>query len=469
MSTYRPDDAVPDWFDDIHADDPRNPENHPDDEPPPQDPPQDEVPPGGDEDPYAGHENENPFFEPVDILGIADMAGHPELTPECAPSLLYNYATSEGERVLADPVGIVAHCIGAASAVASDAWRIKPKLHDHWTQQPRVWTCVIKPPGARGTDMLRAAYKPVEQIANELRAEYEREMGAFQASLEGLNGKELEQAKKNEPRQTRLITNDATVEPLSELLRYKGKHGKVGYYDDELTTFIDFGRYKSGKGGGGARAAMLQAYDGGPQQIDRVMRGNVYVANWSVTASGNIQPRKLLEMGIELASDGLFQRFMVVHAKPTPLYEDDDKPLSSQPYAVYRNALRALYKMRPPKDADGKPIKCFLDEGGRKVRLRLMRLVQRLNHDRTLPELISEAASKWSGLFARLALIFHLLELAEQQVNGEELAEAQIAGVTTATAEKAAAFIRRILLPNLFRLGFVSSDTRNGAPGDAKN
>ena len=466
MTTYE---DGPDFdFDDLYGRHPHNPENGGDGGPPPPDPddpgPQpddirDEAPDPEPEpepdDPYGGATDA--FGEPLDILGNAEMAGYPDLTIDCVPAVVFNHALAEGERLLADPAAIGLHCLGAASLVINDMWRIKPKQHDpRFLPQARIWTCVIKPPGARGTDMLRAAFKPVEQIAAEHREEYRREHAAWRESLEGLKGDELKEAKKHEPRQTRLLTSDATVEALSELLKDKGKYGKIGYYADELTTFFDFGRYKSGRGGGGARAAMLQAFDGGGQQIDRVMRGSVYVENWSVQASGNIQPRKLLEMGIELASDGLFQRFATVHAKPTPLYVDDDRPINPQPYAIYRDVLKTLYKLHAPKNAEGERAPCYLDAEGRAERQRLMQLVQRLQHDQTLPELIRETAGKWSGLFARLALVFHLVNVAERLNEGEALADRDKLHVPAATAKKAATFIRRILLPNLFRLGFES-------------
>ena len=156
-----------------------------------------DLPPGwGEVPPDNDDQVKTDFADPVDILGNSDMAGHPELTRECVPALLYDYATSEAERMLADPVAIATHCIGAASLVASDAWRIKPKLHDVWTQQARLWTCVIKPPGARGTDMLKAAYKPVDLIVAEQRRKFEAEMAAWRESLETLKGDDLKQAKK---------------------------------------------------------------------------------------------------------------------------------------------------------------------------------------------------------------------------------------------------------------------------------
>lgn len=95
-------DGPPDWFDDLHSNDPRSPEN----DPPPNDEPEPEPQAedmGGE---YAEATGETDFADPVDILGNADMAGHPELTRECVPALLYDYATAEGERMLADPVAV---------------------------------------------------------------------------------------------------------------------------------------------------------------------------------------------------------------------------------------------------------------------------------------------------------------------------------------------------------------------------
>jgi hypothetical protein len=194
-------DGPPDWFDDLHSDDPRSPEHNP----PPNDQPEPEPQAKDIGSEYAEATGEADFADPVDILGNAEMAGYPELTPDCVPAVIYNHTMAEGHRMLADPVAIATHCLGATSLVISDMWRIKPKLHDpRFLPQARLWTCVIKPPGARGTDMLKAAYRPVEQIAAEHREQYERERAEWLQSLEKLKGDELKEAKKNEPRQTRV-------------------------------------------------------------------------------------------------------------------------------------------------------------------------------------------------------------------------------------------------------------------------
>lgn len=445
MRAFAEADGPPDWFNQHYGAEPP-----PDDETRQQraddEPPLDDI--------YR--DDEGGFDEPLDILGNAEIAGYPELSLDCLPKPIYRYAMAEGKRLNADPVPIAIHCLAAVSVAASDDWGLKAKQHDFWTQQARLWTCCVKPPGARGTDMLATAFWPIQKREADLRRDFQREHAAWQERMTGLKGKELAEAAKAdpEPRQKRLLTNDATVEALSELLRGKDEAAKIGYYADELATFLDFGRYKSGKGGGGSRAFMLQAFDGGPQQIDRILRGSVFVANWSVAIAGNIQPRKLAELGTELASDGLFQRFIVVHAKESELYDDDDQPTDQAARAAYSDLITKLFDLRPPKGAHDKAAVCYLDEAGRAVRRQLMRLVQRLQHDASLPDLIREAASKWSGLFSRLCLIFHLVEVADRTARGETPADHELVRVPAATAEKAAALIREVVLPNLFRLGF---------------
>ena len=90
----------------------------------------------------------------------------------------------------------------------------------------------------------------------------------------------------------RLYTTDPTIEALSDILKGGGEYSKLALIVDELAgLFGGFGRY-SGQGGA-ERAAFLKAYDGGPEHIDRVKRGHVFVPNWSLVIAGNIQPRKI--------------------------------------------------------------------------------------------------------------------------------------------------------------------------------
>jgi hypothetical protein len=125
--------------------------------------------------------------------------------------------------------------------------------------------------------------------------------------------------------------------------------------------------------------------------------------------------------------------------------------------------IEALAGLSPPPNADNNPATTWFDDDARDVRQRFTPLIERLLIDPTLPTIIRETAPKWSGLLARLALIFHLVQLAERRVNGEDLKPRDCCQVTGPTVTTAATFLRRIALPNLFRLGFETMP-EDGAP-----
>ena len=111
---------------------------------------------------------------------------------------------------------------------------------------------------------------------------------------------------------------------------------------------------------------------------------------------------------------------------------------------------------------------CYFDADARAERQRFMRLVERLQVDPSLPTIIRETAPKWSGLLARLALVFHAVELAEQRNGGSAPSPEDICRVTGTTVTMAATFLRRIALPNLFRLGFETMPEEGAAAGHAR-
>jgi hypothetical protein len=397
------------------------------------------------------HAGTTAWAEPVDIIGAPELVGWPELTPECLPMPLYRYVTSESERLNVDPCAFAAHVLAAVSTVCSDAWRVKPKRHDGWTQQPRIWACVVKDVGQRGTDMIRSAFWPISKIEDELRQEWAKELGAWEKRQQ--ERKKSDKTKDPKPGCKRLTTQDATIEAASQMLANGNKYSKLTYKSDELVAFLGgFGRYTTKDAA--ARALWLESYDGGPQNIDRIIRGNVYVPNWSVVVTGNIQPRRLAGMAQHLIDDGLFQRFLTIHTKPAVLLADDDAPLDTSLGRDYSDLLRAIRGFAPAKDATGNYAAAYFDDDAREVRRQFMPLIDRLKVDPTLPTIIRETAPKWSGLLARLALIFHIVEFADRQMRGETLSDRDLCRVTVPTVTAAAAFLRRIALPNLFRLGY---------------
>jgi hypothetical protein len=219
-----------------------------------------------------------------------------------------------------------------------------------------------------------------------------------------------------EPACRRTQTSDVTVEKASDILATGDDHAKLALVCDELMAFIgSFGRYSASAGS--ARAQWLEGYDGGPRWIDRIKRGQVYVPNWSIVVAGNIQPRRLAGIGKELTDDGLFQRFLTVHARPTDP-EEDDLPGWADAGRVYQALHETLAELRPMVGLDGEIKPAWFDAEARAARVRFRPLIRWLRFDGSLPLVIRETASKWSGLLPRLALVYHLVELAERVRQG---------------------------------------------------
>jgi hypothetical protein len=309
--------------------------------------------------------------------------------------------------------------------------------------------------------MLRAAFWPVCQRENRFRAQWDRDMAEWmKRQSAGKKGDKKEDDPK--PVCRRITTQDTTIEAASQILATGDKHSKLTLRCDELVGFLgSFGRYSDK--GSAARAMWLEGYDGGPQHIDRILRGNIYVPNWSIVVAGNIQTRRLAGMAKDLVDDGLLQRSITIHTKPAATGTDDDVPLNEDSGREYGELIEAIAGLSPPPNADNTPAATWFDDDARDVRRSFTPLIERLLIDPTLPTIIRETAPKWSGLLPRLSLIFHLAQLAARRANGEDFKSRDMCQVTGPTVTAAATFLRRIALPNLFRLGFETMP-EYGAP-----
>jgi hypothetical protein len=242
---------------------------------------------------------------------------------------------------------------------------------------------------------------------------------------------------------------------LSDLLQASNK---VMLRSDELATFLGaFERYQKAGSINANRAHMLALYDGGPRRIDRVLRGKMFVENWSAVPVGHIQPAKVRPLVDGLSDDGLLQRFMIVMPPLTVTEDPDDDDVRSDWEAIdhYTQMVEILFNMRPPQTLgkDGEPEYCVVEAGEdvHATRRRLFRLVERIEADLVLPAALKEASSKWRGLLARLSLLFHCIELAEAKQAGESSDPAAMRTLNASTVEKACNFIVRIVVPSTFR------------------
>ena len=156
-----------------------------------------------------------------------------------------------------------------------------------------IWVAVVAESGRKKTDGFRSATRGILQIERKLRDAYEKADGGLchsVAAWEALAKKDRGK-KPEEPAEVRLATDDFTPEVLCDLLQVSNK---VLLRSDELATVLGaYERYQKAGAINAGRAHMLALYDGGPRRIDRVIRGKMFVENWSAVPVGHIQPAKV--------------------------------------------------------------------------------------------------------------------------------------------------------------------------------
>ncbi len=369
--------------------------------------------------------------QPYNLFGTFAL---PALPMDLIPSAIADYSADQGELIGADPAAMVLFCLGVAGACIDDRLKIQVKRHDPtWTESARLWCGVIGDPSVKKSPLLSKALAPAFAIDSEWRQETNKAMAEWR--------KECENTPKGEdeppmPIGKRLLLNDATVEKVGDILSKCEPRGMLSYQDELSGWLASMDAYKGGAGGKD-KGAWLEAFNGGAKFIDRVSRGELYIENWSVSVLGGIQPSVIQSYAQTTNHDGMLQRFILLYAQQPKELGQDRHP---QPFAKagYNELIKHLAMLEPSAN----PVK--LSECAHKHREALERKVHALVCNHPNPHLTA-ALGKWSGLYARLLLVWHCCDSHSKQKypTGYE--------VTGETAEKVAVFMWRVLLPHLLK------------------
>lgn len=230
----------------------------------------------------------------------------------------------------------------------------------------------------------------------------------------------------------RMVVEDITIEALSEVLKDNSR-GVLCIQDELSGWFGSMDAYSGGKSGNKDRAAWLQAYNGGFRQVDRVMRGTFNIPNFSVSMIGGIQPDAIRRIAKDMTDDGLMQRFMIVIGRNSV---ELDRPECEAAQKNFAHLVDHLYAIVPSNNV------VTLTEEAHAVRESLNKYASELAEYPALPGGLRSHLGKWSGLFARLLLVYHAIECKGQSVHP---ANRQISGQC---AKRVDALMRRFLLPH---------------------
>jgi len=220
----------------------------------------------------------------------------------------------------------------------------------------------------------------------------------------------------------RYLTNDTTVEKLGELMN-QNRRGLL-LARDELSGWL-LTMNKSGREGD--RELYLEAWNGyGSFTVDRIGRGTLHIPAVCLSVVGGIQPGKLSAYVADatnggVGDDGLFQRIqLLVYPDVKREWENVDR----WPDTEARNRVFAIFRELDELNVGAK-FGDDLDDSGDVVGLRFddegQDLFDAWRHDlegRLRSVALESPAfeshlSKYRSLMPSLALLFHLIEIAD--------------------------------------------------------
>jgi hypothetical protein len=368
----------------------------------------------------------------------------PAFEPNLLPDALRAWVMDEADRIPVAPDFVAASAMVALASVIGARCGIHPKARDPWMVIPNLWGICVGSVSSGKSPSADSALRPLHRLIERAKAEAGDAVAAFEAAemlhdaqlhshhsnlkSKGKTAAELQatvreiQALKGaaptRPVARRYLANDATVETLGELIA-ENPNGILVFRDELAGLLASFEK----QGREGDRAFYLEAANGNrPYFVDRIGRGRIEIANLCVSVLGGMQPDRLrgyLELTAKaLGNDGLLQRFQMLtypDAPPAP-YRDRAPDLRAQ--------MRAFEVFDRLSMFDPMALGAtMLDEHAKRPSFRFAPDAQEMFiewwtdlHAVRIPNeadaLVQQHLAKYPKLFASLALVCHLVDVA---------------------------------------------------------
>ncbi len=409
--------------------------------------------------------------EPIDFLGDTDMTGPPLLRADHLPDALAGLVFDTAGRMGVDPTSVALGAVVTCAAAIHEDWAVQPKRQDStWTERARLWGAIVGDPSVLKTPVLAVVTSPVDLLDAQARARHTDAMRDYRKQVAKLKADKVPpEAWPPMPKLDRYMVEGTTVEALTEVLRgdddakQRAPLGRVLVRQDELSGWLaDMDRYKAGGKGGGDRAAFLRLFNGGRYVVDRIGRGTFACPSWSGCVLGGIQPEPIRRIANDAADDGLLQRFL--YCVPGAHGEGEDREPDHAALARYSALFPVLANtLRPqrlfPATVEAPP-PVELHQDAHRHREEITEVARAIAAMPDTSPRLKAALGKVPGIFARLALTFHLVGIADAMVRGEAAAFPTV--LPEAVARRAANYMRDVLVPHLLRaeaLLFVTRQT----------
>ena len=406
---------------------------------------------------------EAPWGAPLPLPPIAPPV--PELPAGLIPAPFQPWLTDVAERVCIPLEFAAVPAIVSLGSVVGRSISIRPMARDDWQVPANLWGGIVGPPGSMKTGAVDQALKPLRRLAAAARKSFEdsgADRAATEASLaaqmKAKRGQMEAAAKKGDAAgiakhrdafktlqaelteavstERRYYTSDSTIEKLGMLLNENPRGLLV--VRDELTGWL---RGLDREDRAQDRAFYLESWNGtGTFTVDRVIRGTLHVDALCLSILGGIQPGRLSSyvdgaVAGEDDADGLLQRFqLIVWPDGTLDWKGVDrwpaKEARDRAFLVFERLANLEAGAFGAEMTDGHlPFLRFAPDAQVlfvEWRYDLERRI-RSEEVRSAPAFESHLA-KYRSLFAKLALLFHLVDVADGgNVGPVSLVSAQLA------------------------------------------
>lgn len=343
----------------------------------------------------------------------------PAFKPAFLPPKLRAWAGDIADRnsVPLDFAGIPA--IVQAGSLIGRKVGLKPEKFIDWIAPANLWGCIIAPAGFMKTPTIAEVLKPLSAL--EAQAHKANAAALFQHEVECETARKGTDGGKamppDKPKLKRHIVNNSTVEALGVILS-DNPNGVLVHSDELLTLFAKLQRADAET----ERGFYLSGWSGDQgYSFDRITRGQTRIEAVTLSLLGSTQPsimRRFVREGIASYDDGMTQRLQLA---VWPDFSGKWKPCEHYANTAHRvtawECLHGLADLSPEAvgavhgkfdDGSGIPYLSFSEDAQtmwNDWRLDLENRIQR--PDDLTPAIVSHL-SKFRGLVARLALIYHL-------------------------------------------------------------
>lgn len=395
---------------------------------------------------------------------IAQLAPVQTLTQCMLPPVIWDYVKDEAERMQAPPDFVAAATLSALGSIIGTTAAIRPKQLDSWAVHPILWGAILGLPGSKKSASIAAGTRSIYRLEKDAEAAYGKAKG--QAKLQEMQDKSQIKSLQRQLKQTdaaekaaatqgtappspssaqieaaiaqlegqsydvapppRLCSNDATVEALGILLADNPRGLLVSH--DELMSFL-MGLEKPGREG--ERPFYLSAWNGdSPARVDRVSRPSLYIPRLCLTLFGGIQPSLFQSYMAQSASglnnDGLIQRLQLM-VYPDPLVPTAivDRSPDHKARAALSGVFDYLYADKHIASAtlgQGEEAPYFQFEPHQAQPDMLAWLLKhQLDVSGLGEDMFAQHLNKYTKLVPSLALIFHLVGMANGSIQPSSL------------------------------------------------